>query len=62
MPEIETFDWFKHEIWPHAGEELRRFLEKERAYLLDIRNENERRMFVEGLILEARLLARTKKS
>ena len=62
MSAIQTFDWFKDEIWAQAGEDLRRFLQKQRAYLLDIRNENERRRFAEEIMLEMRSLIRTKKS
>ncbi|HEX9615639.1 MAG TPA: hypothetical protein VGA55_09025 [Bacteroidota bacterium] len=61
MPAIETFDWFRQHVWPQAGEELRRLLEQQRAYLMNIRNENERRRFVEEIMLEARTLIRSKK-
>lgn len=45
MPALETYDWFKNEVWPLASEELRTYLEEQRAYLLTIRNENERQRF-----------------
>ncbi len=61
MPAVETFDWFTKGVWPQAGEELRRLMEQEREYLLNIRNENERRRFVEEVMLEVRSLLHTKK-
>lgn len=62
MPAIETFDWFTKETWPQAGEDLRRLLQQQREYLLNIRNENERRRFVEEIMTEARTLIRSKKN
>jgi hypothetical protein len=60
MPAIETFDWLKMELWPTAQNDLRLFLEEKRKYLLTIRNENERRRFVEELLSEVRSRLRTK--
>lgn len=54
MPAIETFDWLKKELWPTAQNDLRLFLEEKRKYLLNIRNENERRRFVDEILLEVR--------
>lgn len=54
MPAIETFDWLKKELWPTAQNDLRLFLEEKRKYLFTIRNENERRRFVEEILTEVR--------
>ncbi len=54
MAAIDTFDWFRNEIWPQATDELKRFFQDRREYLLNIRNENERRRFIEGLMLEVK--------
>lgn len=52
MPAIVTFDWLKKELWPAAQNDLRLFLEEKRKYLLNIRNENERRRFVDEVLAE----------
>lgn len=57
MPALETFDWLRNELWPHAQNDLRRYLEEKRKYLLNIRNENERRRFIEEIMTEVRLKA-----
>lgn len=62
MPAIETFDWLKKELWPTAQNDLRLYLEEKRKYLLNIRNENERRRFVDEILLEVRSLVGVKKS
>lgn len=54
MPAIETFDWLRKELWPAAQKDLRLFLEEKRKYLLNIRNENERRRFVDEVLSEVR--------
>jgi len=54
MAAIETFDWFKHQVWDHLSEEARRGLEEQRDYLLTIRNENERRRFIEDLVKDVK--------
>ena len=60
MPAIETFDWLKNELWPTAQNDLRLFLDEKRKYLLNIRNENERRRFVEEILSEVRSRLRPK--
>lgn len=54
MPAIETFDWFKNEIWPMANDDVREFLEERREYLLRIRNENERRRLIDEIMGEVK--------
>lgn len=60
MPALETFDWLKRELWPTAQNDLRLYLQEKRKYLLNIRNENERRRFVDEVLLEVRSRIRTK--
>jgi len=45
MAALETYDWFKKEVWTQVDDETRKFLEDRRHYLLNIRNENERQRF-----------------
>ncbi|MEX0602328.1 MAG: hypothetical protein WD295_03235 [Bacteroidota bacterium] len=52
MPALETFDWFKSQVWSQLDDEHRRFIDRQRSYLFTIRNENERRRFVEELMNE----------
>ena len=54
MPAIETFDWFKSLVWDQLSEEARRGLDEQRDYLLAIRNENERRRFIEEIMKDVR--------
>ncbi|GJQ20491.1 MAG: hypothetical protein HBSIN02_08460 [Bacteroidia bacterium] len=56
MPALETFDWFFREVQSRASEAVKKYLQEQRAYLLNIRNENERRRFLEEVMLEARSL------
>ena len=50
MPAIETFEWFKKQVWDQLGEDARRTLDEQKDYLFSIRNENERRRFIEDLM------------
>ncbi len=54
MSALETFDWFKNEISLKANDEMKKFLEERREYLLRMRNENERRRLIEEIIAEVR--------
>ncbi|MBI4418320.1 MAG: hypothetical protein HY563_06050 [Ignavibacteriales bacterium] len=62
MPALETFDWFMNQIEPRSHEGVRKYLEEQRQYLLNIRNENERRRFVEEVMLEARAMLQERKN
>ena len=62
MPALETFDWFKKEIWPTITEETQTFLKSQRDYLLTIRNENERRRFIDELIIQLKKVTHKEKS
>jgi hypothetical protein len=61
MPAIETFDWFKNEIWSKATDDVKKFLDEKRDYLLHIRNENERRRLIEEIIGEVKGVMKSKK-
>ncbi len=54
MAAIETFDWFRNEIWPKANDDVRQFLEERREYLLRVRNENERRRLIDEIMGEVK--------
>lgn len=54
MPAIETFEWLKRQLWDQLSEEARRGLDHQRDYLLTIRNENERRRFIEDLMKDVK--------
>jgi len=54
MPALETFEWFKKQIWDQLSEDSRRGLDEQRDYLLAIRNENERRRFIEELMKDVK--------
>ncbi len=60
MPAIETFDWFRKEVWSSLDEEARKYLETQRDYLLILRNEDERRRFIEEVISSTRELKKKK--
>lgn len=60
MAAVDTFDWLRNEVWPNLSEGARRFLDSQRGYMLKIRNENERRRFVEELIVDVKGLVKKK--
>ncbi len=60
MAAIHTFDWFKDQVWSSLDEGTRRFLLEQRDYLLKLRNEDERRRFVEEVIEYIRELKKKK--
>jgi len=62
MPALDTFDWFKKEIWPKANDEVKKFLDERRDYLLQIRNENERRRLIEKIITEIKSVMKKQKA
>ena len=61
MPALETFDWFKNEIWPKANDQVKEFLTERRSYLLQIRNENERRRLIEEIMAEVKAAMKKQK-
>ncbi|MBI2619170.1 MAG: hypothetical protein HYW57_03730 [Ignavibacteriales bacterium] len=61
MPALETYDWFKKEVWSQVDDEVRKYLEDQREYLLNIRNENERQRFThEVMDAVKRMMKKTK--
>ena len=60
MPAIDTFDWFRKQVWDQLGDEARHTLELQRDYLLTIRNENERRRFIDDLMKDVKQSVRRK--
>lgn len=62
MPALDTFEWFKKEIWPKANDEVKKFLEERREYFLQVKTENERRHLVEEIISEVKLVMKKQKN
>ena len=62
MPAIETFDWFKNEIWPKANDDIRKFLEERRECLLQIRNENERSRLIDEIMTDVKVVMTRQKN
>jgi len=58
---METFDWFRNEVRPMVNEEIQKFLDRQRDYLLNIRNENERRRLTDELILQVKEMMKKQK-
>jgi hypothetical protein len=54
MPALESFDWYLQQVSPQLGEEVRKYLEAQRRYLLTLRNEDERRRFVANVIQQVK--------
>jgi len=54
MAALDTFDWFTSSGLKNLDEEIQLFIKTQRAYLLTLRNEDERQRFVEGVIQELR--------
>lgn len=60
MPALETFEWFKKQVWDQLSEEARRDLDDQKDYLLGIRNENERRRFIDDLMKDVKRATKRK--
>ncbi|HXG37217.1 MAG TPA: hypothetical protein VNL36_00460 [Bacteroidota bacterium] len=60
MPALESFDWFRQQVWPVLDEEGRRYLETQRQYLLTLRNEDERRRFVAKVMEQVKEMKKKK--
>ena len=54
MAAIDTFDWFADKFYRMPDETTKQFLEKERNYILSMRNENERLRYIETLMHQVR--------
>jgi tetrahydrodipicolinate N-succinyltransferase len=62
MAAMETFDWLKNEIWPQANDEIKKFLEERREYILQIRNENERRRLIDEIMTDVKVVMMRQKN
>ena len=60
MSAIDTFDWFKKQVWDQLTDDARQSLEQRREYMLTIRNENERRRFIDELIKDVKMSLKRK--
>jgi len=54
MAAIDTYDWVVQRFLPNPDDATKKFLRDQREYLLSIRDENQRRRFVAGLVEEIR--------
>ena len=50
MAAIDTFDWFISSGLTHPDDEIKKLIDEERAYLLSLRNEDERQRSVDDWI------------
>ncbi len=53
MAAIDTFDWYVSKFYPHPDPQTEQRLRSERAKLLDLRNEDMRKRFVDALVARA---------
>lgn len=60
MAARDTFEWLASLFWPNPDDDAKRFIHEQREYLLNIRNENERERFVQGLLLQLREMKKKK--
>lgn len=54
MAAVDTFEWFVHQFYPDPDPATVEFLRREREYLLEIRNENERLRYIDNMIVRLR--------
>lgn len=54
MAAIDTFEWFIQKFYPLPDAVTADFLRRERQYLLEIRNENERLRYIDELMRRVR--------
>ncbi len=60
MSALDTFDWFVSMAVKNPDEELKKFIESQRQYLLALREEDERLRFVHDFMHEVNTLHRSK--
>ncbi len=53
MAAIDTFDWYVNKFYPNPDLQTEQRLRSERARLLDTRNEDLRKRFVDALVEQA---------
>ena len=61
MPALETFDWFARQVFSSADDEVKKYLETQRDSLLKMRNEDERRRLIDGVMTSVKGM-KTKKA
>lgn len=54
MAALDTFEWLVKQFWPNPDAETKKMIENHRDTLLNIRNENERLLYIEELMEESR--------
>ncbi|MFQ5798681.1 MAG: hypothetical protein ACE5H0_08315 [Bacteroidota bacterium] len=60
MSAMDTFDWFVSTALKNPDEELKKFIDSQRQYLLTLREEDEKQRFVQEFMHEVNTLYRTK--
>ncbi len=58
MSALNTFDWFVSTAVKLPDEDLKRFIESQRQYLLTLREEDEKQRFVQDFMHEVNVLYR----
>ena len=54
MAALETFEWFIQHFYPDPDPTTVEFLRRERVFLMEIRNENERLRYIDELMRSVR--------
>lgn len=59
MAALDTFEWFIRHFYPNPDAATAELLRREREYLMEIRNENERLRYIDELMRQVRESMRT---
>lgn len=59
MAALDTFEWFIRHFYPDPDPATAELLRREREYLMEIRNENERLRYIDELMRRVRESMRT---
>lgn len=54
MAALDTFEWFTRHFYPAPDSATQEMLRREREYLMEIRNENERLRYIDELMRRVR--------
>lgn len=60
MSALDTFDWFVSTAVKNPHDDLKKFIDSQRQYLLNLREEDEKQRFVQEFIREVNVLYRSK--
>lgn len=60
MSALDTFDWFVSTAVKNPNDDLKKFIDSQRQYLLNLREEDEKQRFVQEFIREVNVLYRSK--